>query len=296
MGRTEEWWRRLGHAASARAGGVRDALEAMRERALVAALAPYIEQVERLKWRLTRLDGRVNYALLGAPRRDDATAREVSHALLASRTRLRGAPDLGAAPDATPELLARRLGVLGERAWPGQAALRRVLLLGPRSGGALALAGRWPDAAVTLVDADGSVSHPAGPALEVVATDPITALLARGGAGFDAVVALDVYQRLSPWERLAFFELAWACVGARGALYAELPNTANLEVLTDRFWRDPRHLVPVSATAVREAVEALPGARAREVGCWEGELLLPWEDPARAPARGSRLFALALRG
>ncbi len=291
MGRSGEFLRRI----SARADGAREAFEALRERAVEAALAPYLEQVERIKWRLTRLDGRVSYALLGAPRRDDATAREVSHALLASRTRLAGGPALEPSQDATPDLIARRLRVLQDGGWPAPARLRRVLLLGARPEDTPLLRGCWPAGAVTLVDGEAVEAPLAAGGLEVAASDPVTALLARSGSSFDAVVALDVYQRLSPWERQAFLDLAWACVGENGALYAELPNTANIEVLSDRYWRDPRHLVPVSPTAIREALERLPGARVRQVGTWEGEQLVRWDDPA-PPGRGSRLFALALRG
>ncbi len=291
MGRSGEFLRRV----SARADGVREAFGALRERAVETALAPYLEQVERLKWRLTRLDGRVSYALLGAPRRDDATAREVSHALLASRTRLAGGPARQPPQDATPELIAHRLRTLQDRGWPAPARLRRVLLLGAHPEDVPLLHGCWPAGSVTLVDGEALEAPPAAVGLEVVASDPVTALLARSGSSFDAVVALDVYQRLSPWERQAFLDLAWACVGEGGALYAEVPNTANLEVLSDRYWRDPRHLLPVSPTAIREALERLPGAQVCQVGTWEGEQLVPWAGTT-PPGRGTRLFALARRG
>jgi hypothetical protein len=286
---------RLGRAAAAKAGGLKGRLSALREQATVVALAGYVDQLERLKWRVTRLDGKVNHALLGAPRRDDVTSREVSHALLASRVRLQGEPALPVAADVTPALVAERLAALVSRGWPAPDGLSRVLLLGPRPPDAGPLLARWPAATTLLVDGEAERTGPSGASLELLSTDPITALLGRQGAGFDAVVAVDVYQVLSPWERRSFFDLAWGCLAARGALYVECPNTAHPDVLFDTYWRHPRHLTPVSATAIREGLDALAGATTRVTGCWDGVEAQPWGAPAEARRGGSRLFALAAR-
>lgn len=279
-------------AARAKVEATVDQLTKLRDHAIAVHLAAYIEQLERLKWRVTRLDGKLNHALLGAPRRDDVTAQEVSHSLLAARLRLGGdaGPERGA--DATLELAASRLGALA--GWPAPGALRRVLVLGARRAELGALEARWPGARMSVVDAEAERSEEVD-GVEVIATDPVTALMGRRGAAFDAVVALDVYQALSPWERRAFFSIAWDTVGPGGALYAETPNTACPEVLFDTYWRSPRHLVPLSPSAIREAIEGLPDAAERLTGCWEGATCQPWTDAGRARSGGTRLFAMARR-
>lgn len=244
-----------------------------------STLAELVEEVERLKWRHTRLATSLRYALLGFPARDATTSRFVE-----------GLADLRPPEDDPMQAVWTALGVQDATALHGRRGhgLARAALADLRPRSALVLDGESVAAttgllaafpgveALTVVDPGDRLSA-VWPAAERLSLDAAAAARGLVGRSFDLILCCHTYERLSPWSQQGFVAAAAARLSPGGAL---LLSALDPQAAPDAYWANPLNLRPWSRAALTAEL-----ARA-------GAVAKAWTD---GPADGAELLAIVRR-
>lgn len=230
-------------------------------------------EIERLKSRLTVLDGKFNIALYGLPKiQEDYRFTAMNNSLLVnshSNQELDRYWDGVIQSRNSKEVLKEFQSSFSSSLISGEAP-RKCLILGldlPEL--AKDVLEKFPKLeGFYLCDTDSAVlertqqvvSENSFPGkTEVLSTDLITALIALSSEQVDMILSQNRYQRLPPSEQVYFLHLVYERLKPGGVFYLSVPRLSSSEVAQDLYWMDPRNLRPYSSTLIQNMLKSFNG-------------------------------------
>lgn len=227
------------------------------------------EEIERLKSRLTILDGKFNLALYGMPTIDEKyRAISVTNSFLSPFLNQYG-NDTHFQNARFTDVVLDWLKKLPELSLLSRFDPKRGLAIGLDFLDALEdLFQAFPDLSQIYLNESNSkllkISQDCWARktqfqLEWLGTDPTTALLALSGGKLDLIVCLHRYQRLAPVEQNYFLNLVQECLTPGGIFLISTPNLLNPEIACDGYWSDCRNLRPYSASLLHQTLDSFSG-------------------------------------
>lgn len=217
-------------------------------------------ELERLKWRQTRLQSTLRYALAGFPARDPATTRYLEELPDLAPPTLDPMQDAWAllGVEDVAELHRERLAALCGSALSGLRPRSALVADGESAGAVTGVLRAFPGLeAVTVVDPGERLGDVFGPRAErLAARDAAAAVAGLTGRSFDLIVCCHTFERLAPWAQQGFVARACERLAPGGAL---LLTALDPQAAPDAYWANPLNLRPYSRARLREELARAGG-------------------------------------